>query len=518
MKQGENGTGKVWLAGAGPGDAALVTVKTRELMDRADVVVYDALVSTEILSLIPERAEMICVGKRAGNHPVPQAEINEILVEEAGKGKQVLRLKGGDPFVFGRGGEEIEQLLEAHIPYEVVPGVTSAVAVPAYNGIPITHRDYTSSFHVITGHAGKGKEGIIPYEELVKINGTLVFLMGLSSLPQIIRGLLQAGMDPQTAAAVLEKGTTAKQRRVVATLETLEAQVSEVQICAPAIIVVGKVCALADGFAWEGAGPLGGRQILLTRPRQNLSKFAGILRELGAHVIEMPSIETKTICPNPRFVQAVKTFGQRAAREWMVFTSPIGVRTFFELLEMEHLDIRSMFLGSGTCQADIKIAAIGKSTAKELQRYGLRADVVPDIFCARSLGEAIEKRTEKEEAATIFRAAIGSEELLPPLQRCMKAVEDVPLYETCYFLHPQIKEQIRAGIQTGEIDAVTFTSASTVKGFVKTLGDLEYSKVKAVCIGEQSAQEAMQYGMDISIAEEATMESLAELLVSLFNR
>lgn len=517
MNREEKETGKVWLAGAGPGDAALLTVKTRELMEQADVVVYDALVSPEILSLIPEYAEMICVGKRAGNHPVPQSEINEIIAEEALKGKRVLRLKGGDPFVFGRGGEEIERLLEDRIPYEVVPGVTSAVAVLAYHGIPITHRDYTSSFHVITGHARKGKNLAVPYEELVKLKGTLVFLMGIASLPQIVKGLLQAGMDPDTEAAVLEKGTTAKQRRVTASLAALEARVEEAQIQTPAIIVVGKVCGLADSFAWEEARPLSGKQILLTRPRQNISKLAAILREQGAHVIEMPSIETKAIRPNPNFVRAVKDFGERAGEEWMIFTSPIGVRTFFELLKAEHLDIRTMFADPMKRQVDIKIAAIGKSTAKELQAYGLIADLVPDTFCAKALGESIEKTAAQDSAATIFRAAAGSEELLPPLQRSMKAVDDVPLYETGYFLHPELKEQISSCLLGGEIDAVTFTSASTVKGFVNTLGELDYSKVKAVCIGEQTALEAKRYKMDITISKEATMESLSETLFTLFN-
>lgn len=516
MDRETNGKGKVWLAGAGPGDAALLTVKTRELMERADVVVYDALVSPEILSLIPEHAEMICVGKRAGNHSVPQAEINEIIAEEAMKGKRVLRLKGGDPFVFGRGGEEIERLLEDRIPYEVVPGVTSAVAVLAYHGIPVTHRDYTSSFHVITGRARTGKSLQIPYEALAELKGTLIFLMGIATLPQIVNGLLQAGMDPDTEAAVLEKGTTAKQRRVIAPLAELEARVEEAQIRTPAIIVVGKVCGLADSFAWEEARPLSGKQILLTRPRQNISKLAAVLREQGAHVIEMPSIETTAIRPNPDFVQAVKEFGERAGEEWMIFTSPVGVRTFFELLKSEHLDIRTMFAASMKQQADIKIAAIGRSTAKELQAYGLIADLVPDTFCAKALGEAIEKAAAWDSAATVFRAAAGSKELLPPLQRSMKAVKDVPLYETGYFLHPELKGQISSCLLNGEIDAVTFTSASTVKGFVNTLGEMDYSKVKAVCIGEQTALEAKQYNMDITVSKEATMESLAETLFTLF--
>ena len=213
--------GKVWLAGAGPGDETLLTLKTAELIEQADVIVYDALISAEILSRIPADKETIDVGKHAGNHPVPQEEISRILVREAEKGKNVLRLKGGDPFVFGRGGEELEQLVQAGIPFEVVPGITSSVAVPAYAGIPVTHRDYTSSFHVITGHAKKDGTLHIDFESLVKLDGTLVFLMGVSSMEMILNGLMDAGMDPDMPAAVLERGTTARQRRVTATVNTL---------------------------------------------------------------------------------------------------------------------------------------------------------------------------------------------------------------------------------------------------------------------------------------------------------
>ena len=254
--------GKVWLAGAGPGDAGLLTVKAAHLIESADVIVYDALISTELLSRIPQDAETIYVGKHSGNHPVPQHEINQILVREAKKGKKVLRLKGGDPFVFGRGGEELETLVSEQIPFEVVPGITSSVAVPAYAGIPVTHRDYTSSFHVITGHARKDGTLSIDFDSLVRLNGTLVFLMSVSSMEKILKGLTDAGMDPDMPAAVLERGTTARQRRVTATVGTLKAESDRAGISHPCDhscgegVRAGRRASLGGGqAAWRPAVP-----------------------------------------------------------------------------------------------------------------------------------------------------------------------------------------------------------------------------------------------------------------------
>lgn len=242
--------GKVWLVGAGPSDMGLLTLKGKNLIEQADVVVYDALVSASILSMIPSSAQAIFVGKRAGNHPVPQEQINQILLEQAMQGKRVVRLKGGDPFLFGRGGEELELLIENGIDYEVVPGVTSAIAVPAYNGIPVTHRDYCSSVHIITAHSKKGGELKIDFEALCRLNGTLVFLMGVTAMPMICKGLLDAGMDPQMPAAILQQGTSAMQKKVVATISDLPEKAQQAQIQAPAVLVIGKVCALADHLSW----------------------------------------------------------------------------------------------------------------------------------------------------------------------------------------------------------------------------------------------------------------------------
>ena len=243
-------SGKVWLVGAGPGDPGLFTIKGRDVLQQADVVVYDALISPEILSMIPDSARRIFAGTRAGNHYMHQEETNKVLLEEAMAGNKVVRLKGGDPFLFGRGGEELELLAENGVPFEVVPGVTSAVAVPAYNGIPVTHRDYCSSVHIVTGHRRKDQGYDIDFDALVRTKGTLVFLMGTAALPDLCSGLLEAGMDPDMPAAVLEKGTTPAQRRILGTVATLPECCESAQVQTPAIIVVGRVCTLADTFAW----------------------------------------------------------------------------------------------------------------------------------------------------------------------------------------------------------------------------------------------------------------------------
>ena len=281
--------GKVTLVGAGPGDPGLLTRKGLEALERADVVVYDRLVSPAILALMPEGAVKINVGKEASRHPVPQEQINRILLEQAQQGHNVVRLKGGDPFLFGRGGEELELLAEHRIPFEEVPGITSAIAAPAYGGIPVTHRDCCSSLHIVTGHQRAGKELAIDFEALVRTGGTLVFLMGVSALPTICAGLLDAGMASDTPAAVVERGTTPAQRR--------GGGAPAVQ--SPAVIVVGGVCALADQFDWFDHLPLKGKRVVVTRPRERAGTLSARLRALGADVWEYPCIATVPIVPCP---------------------------------------------------------------------------------------------------------------------------------------------------------------------------------------------------------------------------
>lgn len=508
-------TGKVWLAGAGPGDAGLLTIKTKELIEQADVIVYDALISTEIMSLIPSEKECIYVGKRSGNHAVPQEGINQILLEQAQAGKAVLRLKGGDPFVFGRGGEELELLVEHNIPFEVVPGITSAVAVAAYAGIPITHRDFTSSFHVITGHARKDGVSRINYEALVKLNGTLVFLMGIFSMPDICKGLLEAGMRPDMPAAVLERGTTSRQRNIVSDVAHLVEVSEEAQVQTPAIILVGEVCALEKEFAWTTKRSLGGRQFLITRPKQNASELARRLRACGAQVLEVPAISTKPIENNEALKAVLESnviLDGKTSERWLVFSSPIGVRTFFEQLPVLGMDVRSLMRNG----VELKVAAIGSATKKELAHYGLCADVTPKVFNAKHLGEAIAAEAKPDSEIIIVRAKEGSKELIPPLEAAGLKVSDIATYETIYEVNEVLCEEVKAAFSRNEIDAVTFTSASTVRGFVNAIKDMDYTSVKAVCIGEQTAAKAQKYGMQILVSKEASMDSMMELLEEQF--
>ena len=461
-------TGKVWLVGAGPGDIGLFTLKGLKVLEQADVVVYDSLVGQGVLSRIPENARLINVGKRASHHIMRQENINQVLLEEAQKGLRVVRLKGGDPFLFGRGGEELELLRENGIPYEVVPGVTSSIAVPAYNGVPVTHRDFCSSVHIITGHKRAGEEYDIDFRALVETKGTLVFLMGVSALPDICEGLIGAGMEKDMPAAILQKGTTAGQKRIVATVSTLEEEVKRQGIETPAIIVVGKVCTLAEKFGWYEELPLSGWKVLVTRPKELVSRTADMLREKGAEVLELPAIRTVPMEDQSRLYKALDHLEEY---QWLVFTSPTGVRVFFEELIRHGKDIRAM--------GNARLAVIGEGTKKALKERGLLA----------------EKGNEK---LTAFLAQAGA------------VVEDVPTYQTLYEKSQLIDE--KKEFETGQISCAVFTSASTVKGFVEGTKGLDYSKVKAACIGRQTKAAAESFGMKAYMSEKATIDSLVKLV------
>lgn len=492
--------GKVYLVGAGPGDGGLLTIKGRDILNRADVVVYDNLVGDEILSVIPKRAKTINVGKRGGHHTMPQEEINKVLLEEAQKGQTVVRLKGGDPFLFGRGGEELELLSKEGIPYEVVPGVTSAVAVPAYNGIPVTHRDYCSSVHIITGHKRAGKEYDINFKALVDTKGTLVFLMGVTALEDIMKGLMEAGMDPETPAAILEKGTTARQRRVVSCVKDLKEEADRRKVGTPAVIVVGEVCLLADKFAWREKLPLAGKKIVVTRPADFVSEMARKLRLKGAEVLEIPAISTSAIENNEKFDACLENLSRY---DWIAFTSPAGVRIFFEEMEKKNKDVRSL--------SGIKIAALGSGSAKALRKYGIVADLVPEIYDGESLGRALARDMEENSRILIPRAAMGNREIIQELKfRKDIEIDDIATYDTFYVKQDIVDE--RARFEAGDIDCAVFTSASTVKGFVRACEGLDYSKVTAACIGKQTKAEADKYGMKTFMAKKATMDSVSELV------
>ncbi|MBQ8306113.1 MAG: uroporphyrinogen-III C-methyltransferase [Blautia sp.] len=496
--------GKVWLVGAGPGDLGLMTVKGMEVLAAADVVVYDSLVGDSILGKIPDTARLINVGKRASHHTMPQDQINEVLLEQAQKGYKVVRLKGGDPFLFGRGGEELELLLQNGIDCEVVPGVTSALSVPAYNGIPVTHRDYCSSIHIITGHRRAGKEYDIDFKALTDTKGTLIFLMGVTALLDICKGLLDAGMDPDMPAALLSKGTTAGQRKIVATVSTLADTVEKEGAVTPAIIVVGKVCTLADELYWRSCLPLAGWKVLVTRPKAHASTTSQKLRELGAEVLELPSIAT---LPMPDGKKQKEAYKNLADYQWIVFTSPTGVEVFFDKLIREKQDIRSL--------GNAKIAAIGEGTARKLRERGLIADLMPETYDGDSLGEALAKVLASGEKVLIPRAEKGNENLVRLLKEAGAEVTDLPTYCTRYEKSTLIDE--RREFEAGEIQCAVFTSASTVKGFAEGVKGLDFTKVKAACIGRQTKAAAEALGMKTYMAEKATIDSLVELVVRMKN-
>lgn len=490
-------SGKVTLVGAGPGDPGLLTVKGLQALEQAEVVVYDRLVSPAVLARIPDSARRIDVGKASGHHPVPQQQINRILIEEARAGHNVVRLKGGDPFVFGRGGEELQALAGAGTDFEEIPGVTSAIAAAAYAGIPVTHRDCASSLHIITGHAKEGATPDIAFEALARAGGTLVFLMGVTAMPAIVKGLLEAGMDPDTPAAMVERGTLPGQRRCGATLGTLPDRAAEMEIHSPALIVVGSVCTLAEELCWFERLPLHGRRILVTRPRERAGTLSEKLRALGADVTEFPCIRTEPILPCPAMEEALVRLSDY---EWLAFTSAAGVEAFWTCLRGEGQDARAL--------GRVKLAAIGSATGKALDAHGLAADLIPEVYDAAHLGEALAKAATGR--VLLPRAEGGTHALTDALSAADIPYDDIPVYRTIYD-NPRSRE-LRKELEAGRFDYVTFTSASTVRGFVSAVGaDTDLSRFVGLCIGKQTAEEAKKYNISAKIAKKASIDALVEL-------
>ena len=517
---GMSNKGKVWLVGAGPGDRELLTRKAIDVINLADVIIYDALISMEILCLLPQEAELINAGKRSSHHLMKQEDINKLLVEKALQGKHVVRLKGGDPFVFGRGGEELELLAKNDIPYEVIPGITSSIAVATYNGIPVTHRDYTSSFHVITGHKRQGQELNIDFNSLVDINGTLVFLMGVASLEAICTGLINAGMNPDMPAAVLEKGTTCRQRKVLASISKLKETADKNNIQSPAIIIVGKVCALSDEFTWFEKLPLFGKQIVVTRPENSASKLAMRLKKLGAQVIEFPTIKTVGIENNSEsnrahnlavVSEAIDDIQASNKQDCISFTSPRGVEHFFDILRLLKKDIRHLLANK-----NLTFAVLGSGTYNALAKYGIYAEYMPNVYSAYDLGNVIAKNWKngqgKDGTVYIFRAMEGSVDINKVFDKENITYKDIAVYRTIYEKNSHITDKMYETFQNNEIDYVMFTSGSTVKGFVNALPKVDFTRINAVCIGAQTAKEASKYGMNITISDKAEIDSMIDVV------
>lgn len=498
-------TGKVFLVGAGPGDPGLITVKGLKLLQEAEVVIYDFLANPELLKHISPAAEVIYVGKKGGDHTMPQGEINRLIVDQASLGKKIVRLKGGDPFIFGRGGEEAEELAKAHIPFEIVPGVTSAIAVPAYAGIPLTHRHYNTSVAFFTGHEDPLKEA--PSQELEKQavgDQTLVFLMGVKNLPTIVERLIGNGRDPETPAALIRWGTTPKQRTVTGTLKTIVLKAEEAALTPPAIFIVGKVVELRETLNWFELRPLLGKTIVVTRTRDQASGLVERLADLGADCLEFPTIR---IAPPSDWSGMDQSIRRIEEYDWIFFTSPNGVRFFFERLEHLLLDWRIL--------KGLKIGVIGPATAQALGTFHIRPDLIPEKYQAEHLLESLSHIPLTNQKILIPRAEQAREILPEGLRQMGAEVSVVSAYQTLPV--SEGKEPLREKLEQGEVDCLTFTSSSTVINFLALFPRQEIlpllKKITIACIGPITAQTARNNGLQVTItAEDYTIPGLVQAI------
>ena len=489
----------MYLVGAGPGDPGLVTRRALELVAEADVVLYDRLIPPGVLDGAREEAELRYVGKRPGDPAVPQEEIAEQLVELARAGKTVVRLKGGDPFVFGRGGEEAEALAAAGVPFEVVPGVTAGVGAPAYAGIPVTHRDAASAVAFVTGHEDPQKEeSAVDWEALARFPGTLVFYMGVARLPEIAKRLVAAGRDPTEPAAVVARGTFPDQRTAGGTLAHIAEHAREAGIAAPAVTVVGPVAAMRDRLAWIERRPLHGQVVAVTRARAQASGLAARLRALGADVVETPSIRIE-----PRDPEEDPTDWLGHIREYSLicFTSPNGVRALFDALADYGMDTRMLSF-------EQVIAAIGPGTAAELRRYGVRANVVPERSIAEALVEALREEDVEGRRVLVARAAEARDVLPDALRERGAHVDVAALYETV--AEPLGEERLAA---LERATHVTFTSSSTVRFFLESGGRVP-AGARVVSIGPVTSATARESGLEVHVeAEQHDIDGLVDALL-----
>lgn len=497
--------GKVFLIGAGPGDPGLLTLRGKEILERADVVVYDRLVSPAILSMCNANAKMVDVGKMPTHHKVKQSEINKLLVQFAREYPQgiIARLKGGDPFVFGRGGEEALELVDAGVEFEVVPGITSAISVPAYAGIPVSHRGIATSFHIITGHEKENAELSLDFEALAKCPGTLIFLMGIANMDFIARRLIECGKDPKTPLAFIEKGTTPYQRTVLATLETAGETIVRENVTAPAITIMGGVVELGKTLAWKKNLPLSGKRLVVTRAAKQSSGISSRLSALGAEIIESPMIETRTLERTADF-NTLKDF------DILAFTSTNGVESFFKQLFDAGCDVRVL--------AGKKIASVGKITEKKLLEYGIRCDYVPEDHTAEGLGKLLASlptdshlESNGESKILLLQGNLADDTLLKYLPHATRWI----VYETLPV--SDLPEWKREAVATA--DAIVFASTSAVNNFVKmsASADMEF-KPLAFCIGRMTESAAKEHGFNTVVSEETTMESLVKKIVEYFGR
>jgi uroporphyrinogen III methyltransferase/synthase len=500
-------TGKVYLVGAGPGDPGLISWKGLECLAQADVVIYDRLLDERLLDSAPLEAERIYVGKTVSEHALEQRGINQLLVKMAQAGKTVVRLKGGDPFVLGRGGEEAEALEQKHILFEVVPGISSAVAVPAYAGIPVTHRGRASSFAVITGHEDPQKaSSSIAWEKLATGVDTLVFLMGMRNLPQIVARLLEHGRPPDTPMAVIKNGTRPEQKVIVGNLTDIAAKVKEQHFTSPAVIVVGEVVRLREKLRWFDNRPLFGKHVLVTRARHQASALSKLLSQCGAQPIELPAIDIQDALSTEELQEAISNLKHY---QWIVFTSVNGVNAFFRQLYSLNRDTRAL--------ASLKIGALGPATAKALEMRGIVPDYLPEVYTSKDFIAGLGGWDIAGERFLLPRADIADKELTEGIVRLGAEAHDLAVYRTV----PVFDAISRAKqlLLAGEIDVIAFTSSSTVSNLVAAFEEEPpaMNSAKVACIGPKTADTAAGAGLRVDIvAREHTIPGLVSAIEQYF--
>ncbi len=508
-------SGKVYLIGAGPGDPGLLTLRGKEILEKADVVVYDRLVSPAILGMCNPKAKMVDVGKMPQHHKVKQSEINKLLVQFACEmpSATIARLKGGDPFVFGRGGEEALELVNAGVEFEIVPGITSAISVPAYAGIPVSHRGIATSFHIVTGHekAESNGELSLDFENLAHCSGTLIFLMGIANMDFIAQRLVECGKDPKTPVAFIEKGTTPYQRTVMATLATAGETIVREKVTAPAITIMGGVVELGKSLAWKKNLPLSGKRLVVTRAAKQASGITARLTALGAEVIETPMIETRTLkCPSvipaPSSVIPAKAgissvFDSLADFDLLAFTSVNGVESFFKQLFDAGYDVRVL--------AGKKIASVGKITEKKLLEYGIRCDYVPEDHTGEGLGKLLASLNMDVSRILLLQGNLADDTMTKLLPQATRWV----VYETLPV--SELPEWKREAVESA--DAVVFASSSAVENFVQVSRLSSLVSRLSFCIGRLTEATARKHGFETVTSDETTMDSLVKKIVEYYS-
>jgi uroporphyrinogen III methyltransferase / synthase len=501
--------GKVFLVGAGPGDTGLITVRGKQLIDSADAVVYDALANSALLppgARETGRPELYYVGKRGGSKDsVTQEEINALLIKLAREGKRIVRLKGGDPFVFGRGSEEAQALNDASVTFEVIPGVTAGIAAAAYAGIPVTHRTLSTSVTFVTGHEDPSKPDTqTNWSALAKAGGTIVLYMGVKTLSGISDALIKGGMPGEIPAAAIQWATHPRQRTVVATLETIAAKAEEQNITAPVITVIGWSVVLRDELNWFEQRPLFGKRIVVTRATQQAPILSEKLRELGADAIEMPATQIARLDLGP-LRNSIDRIGDY---DWLIFTSQNAVAIFWEQLLGRGRDSRAL--------AGLKIAAVGPATAGALLEHGITVDVIPQRFVAEGLLEMLGDRGDVSGSKVLYITAEGARDVLPSGLREMGAeLAIIEAYRT--IPDGEGAATLARAIEAGKVDLATFTSASAVRGYIDAVGEDLALKVPAASIGPQTSDALREAGIEVEAeAEESTIDGLVSAVLRAF--